>query len=302
MRNLIFCLFYLFVTSVSAQTTIVLQPGNETGKDAWVWSYYPTLNFGEQNGQNGGLNNVLRAEVWKWYGDPDDDTIRGLIEFDLSEIQEYSIINEAKLSLFFYANPGYTHQMGENATNIQLVTQPWTEDEVNWDNQPPSTTDNQVLLPQSTSSVKDYLDVDVTVLVQEIIDNFGLYHGFMLKMVNEVSYAGLTFASSENNNSSLHPKLEITYTGQSTSISKKEKKPFALYPNPSQGIVKIKFSENIPITGCTIRIIDLNGKLVKNLHYSNRDQVIDLPELEIGQYILEISLNNKKHTELLQIQ
>ncbi len=210
----IFTLFVLIFSLSNAQyKELILQPGEKDGTDAWVWSFDPAreVNLGEKNESNGGLNNVLRAEVWKWGGKSESDTIRGLIKFDLSEIPKKSSVIEAKLSLYYFANEGFTPQLGNNEVLIRRVSEAWDESKVNWVNQPAATEHNQILVPATTSQNQDYIDIDVRNLVQEMVyfpeNNFG----FLLKLKSEVEFNGVSFASSENEDKTKHPKLVIKY-------------------------------------------------------------------------------------------
>ncbi len=212
-----FCFIAIILFSASLINAqykeLVLQPDGEKGIDAWVWSFDPAreINLGVQNESNRGLNNVLRAEVWKWGGKTEPDTIRGLVKFDLSEIPQKSSIIEAKLSLYYFANEGFTPQLGNNEVVIQSITENWDEAKVNWVNQPEAAAHNQVLVPATTSQTQDYTDIDVRNLVQEMVYFPNKNFGFLMKLKNEVEFNGVTFASSDNEDKTKHPKLFIKY-------------------------------------------------------------------------------------------
>ena len=84
-----------------SQTTLVLQPGPEEGKDAVVHTLYPNTNTG--------IHKAFRSDSW---------TIQGVwliersfIEFDLSALPESASVVEAKLSLYSHydAHLNQTH-------------------------------------------------------------------------------------------------------------------------------------------------------------------------------------------------
>ncbi len=102
------------------------------------------------------------------------------------------------------------HESGSNDAVLQRIISPWTED-VAWSNQPTTTSSNEVTLAQDTISNQDYI-LDVTSLLQDIIADPNNSFGFLLKLNTETPYRLLAFASSDHPNTSLHPKLEITYT------------------------------------------------------------------------------------------
>lgn len=218
MQKIIICfIFILFGTAnLFAQKEVVYQPDSLKGIDAWIWSFDPakSINFGSRNESNYGMHNVLRAEVWKWGGKEQPDTIRGLIKFDLSDIPQKASIIEARLSLYFYANPGFTPQLGDNELLIQRITEDWDEDDVNWLNQPLSTEHNQIKVEKSSKQEQDYLNIDIRNLVQEMVYFPEKNYGFLLRLEREKEFNGLTFASSDHNDSSKHPKLYIKYISQ----------------------------------------------------------------------------------------
>lgn len=285
----------LIAITLNAQTTIVLQPGSQDGKDAWIWSYDPfeNINFGETNSSNFGLNNVIRSEVWIWDNVTQvSDTIRGILDFDLSQIPTNSMITEAKLSLYYFVNTGYTQQIGENEMLIQRVTQDWSETAITWNNKPNTTEVNQQTITRSTSNTQDYLDLNVTALVQDMVDSSSNSFGFMLKMLNEVTFKGLTFASSEHPDTSLHPKLEITYnTLAGINDANKTDKVFTAYPNPAKEFIIVKFNDILP---SNISIVDINGKLVKSQKINSKKTTIDIKDLAAATYLIKTNINGKE--------
>ncbi len=206
----------IYVNSLAQINTFVIQPDSTDGFDAWIWSFEPAreINFGSWNGINYNLHNVIRAEVWKWSGKETPDTIRGLLKFDLSDIPRSASIFEAKLSLYFFANEGFTPQLGNNEISIQRLVEGWSEDSVTWNNQPETSDRNKIVLEKSTSMDQDYLEIDIRNLVQEMVyfpeKNFGV----MIKLLNEIEYSGVTFASSNHKDKAKHPKLLVKFIVQ----------------------------------------------------------------------------------------
>ena len=205
----------MFLQEANSQTiqTLTLQPGPDDGKDAWVWSGERTkdANFGIEQSYNQGLHNVIRAEVWKWFGQSESDTIRSFIHFDLSGIPDNSIVIEATLSLYYYANPGFTPQLGENSFEITLVREAWEEDIITWTNQPKVKDDFKVRVDKSSELDQSYLNIDIRNLIQEIVYVPSENNGMRLALVQELPYNGLTFASSDHADAGLRPKLSVRY-------------------------------------------------------------------------------------------
>ena len=189
---------------IKSQTTIILKPGPSTGKDAYIESIFNTLNFG--------THDDFASIAWTNSGNP--VLARGLIEFDLSSIPAGATITNAFLSLYSYNSPhnqSHSTLSGSNESVIQRITTSWDENTVTWNNQPNTTTQNQVFLPASASSIQHYLNIDVTKLAQDIVANPTNSYGFMLKLVNEQYYRKMVFASSDNPNSALHPTLKVCF-------------------------------------------------------------------------------------------
>ena len=69
-----------------------------------------------------------------------------------------------------------------------------------------------------------------------------------------------------------------------------------MYPNPTNGLIKIRLDEGAP-TKTDIRIMDLRGKTVYmetsvNLNFANH--TLNLDELTAGTYVLELSSDNER--------
>ena len=207
-----------------AQQTVTLKPVNGAGKDALLTTQLPNNNYG----------NHPEIEGITWTCSSVLCLGRSLIEFDLSFIPSGSTINSATLNL--YANPnalngisGQPTYGSDNAGFVRRVTQSWNQNTVTWNNQPITTTQNEVVIPQSISTSEDY-SLDVTTLTQDIIDNPTAGFGFMISEQNETTwYNSLIFGSSDNTDTSLAPGLTITYTPPDTLTC------IELQPGPVEG-------------------------------------------------------------------
>jgi hypothetical protein len=137
---------------------------------------------------------------------------RYLVKFDLSAIPANAVIDSAKLFLYADSTPIAgnmidAHSGNSNAFYIQRITSSWTM-ATTWNTAPATTTANQVLLPQSTSSFQNEM-IDVTALIQDI----KLYgnNGLLMKLQTEVQYNMRQYVSSFDNNAARRPRLVITY-------------------------------------------------------------------------------------------
>jgi hypothetical protein len=196
----------LFMT---AQITVNI-PLNAIDEDATIDDYSAANNY----------PNEIEYHVSAWTVSSTQVVWRNLFKFDLSCIPSNATIQTAQLSLFYadsnsygiYANGLHSSLTNSNESVLQRVTSAWTENTVTWNNQPATTTTDQVILAQSTSGTQDYTNMDVTAMVQQMVSNQSLNYGFLLKLTNEIYYAQMIFASGDNPNLSKHPNLQITYT------------------------------------------------------------------------------------------
>jgi len=136
-----------------------------------------------------------------------------LLQFDLSYISEGSEVLLAELSLYYYDPENRDHHTttGPNTAFIQKVTASWTESSITWNNQPSSTITDQSIILDMTESRGDLIDQDVSLIVQQMVNNRAENYGFIVKLEIEEGNKGMYFASSNHPNSDLHPKLTVTY-------------------------------------------------------------------------------------------
>lgn len=297
MKNIILIIFLSFCYYIItyAQTTIILQPDGAKGKDALLHGAPSYVN------NNYGNNAQLPATTWTFSGEI--GAVRSVVDFGLTFIPVNTVIISAQLTLYAWANTGgmgpHSTMSGLNNCWLERVTSSWDESTVTWDTQPSTTTQNRVSLPASTSATEDYLNINVTALVQDMVNNPASSFGFMLKLQNENYYRKMNFCSSDHTNLMLRPKLEVCY---SSSISIDEQ-PISnnfmlIYPNPANNLVTIKINTNL--LGSPYTVTDqlgrtmLTGKLI--LENSN----ININELSPGMYVLTIGEQNQKSFKLIK--
>jgi len=201
-----FILIFIGISlSLCAQDTIIYKSDLSCIKDAYIESRLHGNNFG---------NHIdFPAIAWTNGGVPTD--ARGLIHFDISNIPTGAEILNARLSLFSYnspANGSHSTLSGSNESILKRITTNWDESQVTWDNQPSTSSQNSVILPASTNSIQNYLNINVTEMVQDMVDNPTSSFGFQLSVIAEQQYfRRLVFASTDNPDSTLFPTLEIEF-------------------------------------------------------------------------------------------
>lgn len=270
----------LEITYLTDVECTLLRPDAIIGKDAIIDD--------RLSDNNNGNHRDLGMFAWTNGGTPVN--VRGLIDFDLSEIPENATINSALLSLYSYlstANGSHSTQDGSNESVIQRIITPWEEDEVTWNNQPMSTSEDEIYMEASVNDIQDYLNIDITTLMQNSFEDPDNSHGFMLKLITEDYYRKLVFGSSDNDDPLLHPQLEVCYT-VIESIIENEEIAFKIYPNPASESLMIDLQDNfndvisIDILNSLGQQIDQITSIVSINHYN-------VKELAAGVYVLKVN-------------
>ena len=173
----------------------------------------------------GATDEGIKFHVFKWTYQGTPMAGRSLMDFDLGQIPSNATILNASLSLFGTGDPEldlgeHSTRSGSNASYLERIISPWDESTVTWNNQPTTTTTNRISLPETTSSDQDFLDVDITALVEDMMADSANSHGFMMRLQTEVHYRNLSFYTSDYEDATKHPKLEITYTVSSPIIAR----------------------------------------------------------------------------------
>lgn len=198
-----------FSCKKKVESPLVFQPGPREGKDAFIEDY-PYNNYCNRNF---GMSDVFPAIAWTAKGT--NFYVRSLIEFPFKKIPNNAIIDSVKLSMYAYGNKGFGkgHDPlgGSNECWLRRVTSSWNEKTVTWNTQPTITTQNQIFIPGSTDNSQDYIDIDITALVKDIIDNPGNSYGLMLILDNETHYRRMMFASSDAIIENKRPKVQVFF-------------------------------------------------------------------------------------------
>lgn len=182
--------------------SIVLRPQNNPN-EVYIHSLTP-------NSSTSGVNQLTIAAwtsggIYYW---------RTFLKFDISSLPPNVIIEDARLSLFAVPNPAQgngvdAHYGSSNACYIQRVTSNWATNTITWNNQPTTTTVNQVAIPQSTSSFENNIGLNVTDLMKDILLNNN--YGFCIRLQSENIYNVRQYASSFNPSENIRPILIIKY-------------------------------------------------------------------------------------------
>lgn len=286
-----------FVINVLQDSVFTLQPDEETGKDASINSSI-SKSFGDQQS--------LVSSVWEY--DSEWGTGRSFVNFDLSEFNTEMSLTLAELSLFH--NPsssvaGHINNGNSNELIISRITEYWNEDDINWFNQPEVSTEDQMFIQSSNIEDQDYLNIDVTELVNKMITEANESFGFMIQLKDETNNnynRNVVFASSNHVNSNLRPKLEL-YFSNATSIddNPENSSSFEISPNPSNGHFSIKISDAAISTGA-YKIVNLNGTVVLQGDFNSSTFSVDASHLSNGIYICQLLIDDKLSFRKIVIQ
>ena len=174
-------------------------------KDAIISKIVPDNNYGD----------IEDLNVYAWTQSGELNVNRFLIDFDFHMIPDGAIIDSAFVFLYFNKTSGYaSSHSGENKFYIERIISSWDEDLLTWNNQPTTSAANSFSYNQVTIGKDDLPRLQLTSLVQDIVNDKGGSYGLMFKLQSETASKMLLLSSSENVSTSLHPKLEVYYTSK----------------------------------------------------------------------------------------
>lgn len=201
----------------SCTKTVTMQPGPE-GFDA-VLDYKPVCNGGNAVGPD--LPETL-ISAWTYNGiGCGTGIIRYIVKFaEVDSIPSNAIILSARLSFFGVSSSAISPQgnstypgspySGTNEVLVKRALSSWDEATITWNTQPATSSQNQVIIPASTSRW-DYnaTDLDVTAIVQEM--KISGNYGFLLQLQTEATLRNMNFHSGDGPVPAKRPKLVVTY-------------------------------------------------------------------------------------------
>lgn len=216
---------------------------------------------------------------------------RSIISFnELEQIPEEAIITNASLDLFSNTlNGGHTQTDGSNSSVLELVTEPWNTESVTWNNQPDTDPNISVILDASESNSQNYMNIDVTSLVESIHNNNGF--GMMIKLIDETGRRTMQFASSAASDNTIHPKLTVCYR-MTTSLNESllEIDDIRIFPNPTNDLITIQTNKE---TLSKIIIYDFMGVKVSESKVTEKKTTINVSRLFQGNYLAVLIKDDK---------
>ncbi|MBL0317625.1 MAG: T9SS type A sorting domain-containing protein [Flavobacteriales bacterium] len=280
----------LLVTYEPPTTSIVcseLSTNKGCHNDAFIWN---ALAEGYDNENiNYSDNHSLLVHAWTTDGVP--DFTRTLLYWDLSNFSPGTLVDHASLSLFndpTSASFNGEHQMitGTFQWEIRRISQIWLGDIVTWNSQPSVVSTGEVILSSPTDIHANFENIDISTLVQDMIDAGFSNYGLEISLSSEDPYSALVFASGENLNPALHPKLLVCINTDESSVHQnKDATDWQLYPNPAEDI--INFTSR-GVSQSTMHIFNSTGQLVKIIPIQSTKTTLDISDLCSGIYVFQL--------------
>lgn len=194
-----------------------------------------------------------------------ENNSRSLIAFDLSAYPVGTIINEATLDLYGRGAVGVgavasVGNVGNNSCWLERVTSPWNDMTVTWNTSPTVTAVNAMVVSASSTSTQDYLGVDVTQLVQDMINDPDNSFGFLIRLQIEDPSRGLFFCGGGFSDAAKRPRLNIKYNPDISVPEHRAHRILLARPNPCTRGTWVTFL-GVP-DNLTFDIVDELGRVV----------------------------------------
>jgi len=205
-------------TDIDGLTKLILRPCDHDGQDTYVCFLNGNPDWANSTGDW-----AQELSMCSWTNSGLPMTVRSFIRFPgISRLPAGAQIVSANLFLYGKgssisapqgnsAYPGSPYNT-DNSCKVERVTgKQWKENTITWNTQPAVTTQDASVIPPSNSQWSYNAKVDVTNMVKAMAADLTKNYGFRISLVNETIYRSLIFASSENKNPALRPKLVIRY-------------------------------------------------------------------------------------------
>jgi len=199
-----------------------------------------------------------------------------LIKFDLSIIPNGSTITNAKMSLYTSkitescCTPGV--MMAQGTKYVYQSSTPWSENSVNWTNQPTSST--SIAATCTKTAVKVWEDYDVTNSIKTMFSNPNSNYGFVVKCAENAEFGIMMMSSQYNTDKTFRPKLTVTY-------------------EPKSNIIQHKIENRIiPAKEYNILVFNVQGKQISSFKIKNINELNSI--LPVGMHIVTINSQKMK--------
>lgn len=239
-----------------------------------------------------------------WMEDSSAYTVRSLMPINLWQLPANAHILDARLSLFadtssllgFHNHPTYG---SNNRGTLKRITGYWNAN-VTWNTQPQTTKVHEVHLHSSVNDVQHYLYLNITNMLQDMVDNPGPSNGIMIDLSDEQHfYKSLIFGSCMNPDYYLHPLITIVYHIEDTlkEVATEAVVGGAVTVSPTIASSTLLFQFHDFSNGdlVAISVFNLSGQVV------SRENIVpqayhsmDISDLASGMYFFKVENSSTK--------
>lgn len=212
-------------------------------------------------------------------------TVRGLMQFDLSAFANDSI-DSAFLYLYSAeSTAGNRHHWhaGPNTATLYRITESWSDNNATWNDPPAYALQNAITVSATSDSLENKI-IDVSPLLQDMIDHPNQGHGFMIMLNDETPYRGMLYGSSDHPDENVHPRLEVVYQCDNSVGIKAEEHIVTsqvLHQRNALSIVAPSAMESIAV-------YDLLGRVVEHVVTTGTSVEVNTAQWSRGVYIVVI--------------
>ncbi len=199
-------LFFFISFHTFSQSSVIICPTDQQAFNSVVSFPYATVSS---------ASNPVDMVAAYWTGGGSPGAWRSFFKMDLSAIPPGVIVDSAYFTFYAdntsaWGNPGSPNFGIDNGAYVCRITSPYTFNTINWNSEPSYTYTNAAVLPQSVSTTQDYIHIEATHLIQDIIASTN--HGFALVLQNEINtYNSQIFYSSACPIETKRPSLKVYY-------------------------------------------------------------------------------------------
>ena len=284
-------LLAIYCFTASAQT-IIIRASPSSAQEAVVSSVYST---------SAGPNPVdFFGAAWTGGGTPGG--WRTFFRFDFGTEATFSILGGLVIDSAFMklwadttSSWGYvgTPTFGSNnACVLYRVTTNW-DSMMTWLSMPTYSTIHQGLLPQSTNLKQNYLHINITDLLVDMIAS-GQNYGFVIKSVQETSpYNSMIFHSSHSVDSNVRPVIVVYgHPSLKANVVANNDANIMVFPNPASSAITVNINKGIDEM-LFLSLLDAQGRVVANTSNfdlsTNTAWNIDATKLPKGIYYVRVN-------------
>lgn len=260
----------------SAQfTTLTLHVNDGNGGDTFIHDG-PTQQYNN-------YSNVPALNIYAWTNSGQPGIKRSFLKFDLSIVPPDAVVNNARLSLFYNpddAAEGIDTHSGDNDWVIQRTVSPWDPTTVTWNTQPQVTDEHAVSMPAAATGTDDFVDIDVTDLVRDMLAAGD--GGFRLSLQVENIHRMLILASSEDPVPARRPRLELDVelrTGIDDAPS-----PTSVQVWSTTDAIEVAIHHH----AADVRVMDLTGREVHSTRINGGLSRIGTQGWAPGKYLVQV--------------